>query len=130
MPSHGIKDQVAIVGAACTPFGEHWDRGADDLMVQAADRSFVSCERVVDTGDLLKEGSHHTLRISRLWIDGVVETPNGAHFTSCAPDYERDEAFQREYASSAKSPEAWEAFRTKYVDLPTHAAYLAQVGLS
>src|SRR5712691_10256445 len=42
MPSHGIKDQVAIVGAACTPFGEHWDRGADDLMVQAANEALSS----------------------------------------------------------------------------------------
>ena len=67
---------------------------------------------------------------SRHLTDAVVEAPYGAHFTSCAPDYERDETFQREYAASAKSPEAWDAFRTKYVDLPTHAAYLAQVGLS
>jgi glutaconate CoA-transferase subunit A len=89
----------------------------DDLMCQAATRSFVSCERVVDTGDLLKEGSHHTLRISRLWTDGVVETPNGAHFTSCVPDYERDEAFQKEYAASAKSPEAWQEWRRAWLDL-------------
>src|SRR3954471_6021357 len=89
----------------------------DDLMCQAASRSFVTCERIVDTGDLLKEGSHHTLRISRLWTDGVVETLNGAHFTSCVPDYERDEAFQREYAASAKSPEAWQEWRTAWLDL-------------
>jgi glutaconate CoA-transferase, subunit A len=89
----------------------------DDLMCQAAKRSFVTCERLVDTGDLLKEGSHHTLRISRLWTDGVVETPNGAHFTSCVPDYERDEAFQKEYAASAKSPEAWQQWRTAWLDL-------------
>src|SRR3954470_6905879 len=85
----------------------------DDLMCQAAQRSFVTCERIVDTADLLKEGSHHTLRISRLWTDGVAETPNGAHFTSCVPDYERDEAFQREYAASATSPEAWDAWRAE-----------------
>jgi glutaconate CoA-transferase subunit A len=89
----------------------------DDLMVQAADRSFVSCERVVDTGDLLKEGSHHTLRISRLWTDGVVETPNGAHFTSCVPDYERDEAFQTEYAKAAGSPETWAEFKSAWLDI-------------
>ncbi len=89
----------------------------DDLMCQAAQRSFITCERIVDTGDLLKEGSHHTLRISRLWTDGVVETPNGAHFTSCAPDYERDEAFQKGYAASAKSPEAWAEWRTAWLDL-------------
>ena len=39
-----------------------------------------------------------TLRINRLMTDGVVEAPNGAHFTECVPDYERDEAFQKEYA--------------------------------
>ncbi len=27
MASHGIKDQVAIVGMSCTPFREHWDKG-------------------------------------------------------------------------------------------------------
>jgi glutaconate CoA-transferase subunit A len=89
----------------------------DDLMCQAAQRSFVTCERIVDTGDLLQEGSHHTLRISRLWTDGVVETPNGAHFTSCVPDYERDEAFQKGYAASAKSPEAWAEWKTAWLDL-------------
>ena len=26
MASHGIRDQVAIVGMGCTPFGEHWDK--------------------------------------------------------------------------------------------------------
>ena len=34
--------------------------------------------------------------------DGVVEAPIGAHFTECVPDYGRDEAFQKEYAASAK----------------------------
>jgi glutaconate CoA-transferase subunit A len=90
----------------------------DDLMCQAAQRSFVTCERLVDTAELAKEGSHHTQRISRLWVDGVAETPNGAHFTSCVPDYERDEAFQREYAASAKSAEAWDAFRADWIDVP------------
>ena len=93
----------------------------DDLMCQAAQRSFVTCERIVDTGDLLKEGSHHTLRISRLWTDGVVETPNGAHFTSCVPDYERDEAFQKGYAASAKSPEAWAEWKAAWLDLDEDA---------
>ena len=32
MSSHGIKDRVAIVGMGCTPFREHWDKGADDLL--------------------------------------------------------------------------------------------------
>ena len=32
----GIKDRVAIIGAGCTKFGERWDAGLEDLMVEAA----------------------------------------------------------------------------------------------
>jgi glutaconate CoA-transferase, subunit A len=87
----------------------------DDLFCMAARRRFMSCERIVDTRDLLEEGSVHTLRINRLMVDGVVETPNGAHFTSCAPDYGRDEGFQREYAAAAADPAAWAAFHARFL---------------
>ena len=50
--------------------------------------------------------------------DRVIEAPGGAHFTSCVPGYERDEAFQKAYAASAKSPEAWAEFRSEWVDIP------------
>ena len=59
----------------------------------------------------------HTLRISRWMVHGVVEAPGGAHFTSCVPDYDRDEAFQREYAATAKDDAAWAAFRARYLDV-------------
>jgi acetyl-CoA C-acetyltransferase len=35
MTSHGIRDQVAIVGMGCTPFREHWDKSVSDLLVDA-----------------------------------------------------------------------------------------------
>ena len=31
----GIRDKVVIIGMGCTKFGERWDMGADDLMVEA-----------------------------------------------------------------------------------------------
>jgi glutaconate CoA-transferase subunit A len=100
----------------------------DDLFLRAAPSNrFVSVERIVSTEDLTKEGTFHTLRVSRLMVDGVVEAPNGAHFTSCAPDYERDEAFQREYAKSAASPEAWAAFREAWIDID-EPSYQAKLG--
>jgi glutaconate CoA-transferase, subunit A len=91
----------------------------DDLFLSATRTGgrFMSVERIVDTGDFAKEGSIHTQRISRMMVDGVVEAPGGAHFTSCEPDYDRDEAFQREYAGTAKSADAWDAFRTAWLDL-------------
>ncbi len=85
----------------------------DDLYCMAADKAFVSCERIVDT---FTEGSFHTLRISRIFVDGVIEAPRGAHFTSCVPDYDRDEAAQNEYAKAAADPDAWAAFAAKYVE--------------
>ena len=96
----------------------------DDLFCMAADRAFVSCERIVDTDALLDEGSVHTLRINRAMVTGVVESPGGAHFTSCAPDYGRDEAFQRQYAATAKDPAAWDTFKARYLDV-SEAEYQA-----
>ena len=37
--AQGIKDKVAILAMGCTKFGERWDCGAEDLMVEA----FVEC---------------------------------------------------------------------------------------
>ncbi|MGW2200012.1 CoA-transferase, partial [Streptosporangium sp. NPDC001682] len=87
----------------------------DDLYAKAAERCYVSCERVVDTADLLKEGPVQSLLISRSMVTGVVETPGGAHFTTCEPDYGRDEAFQKAYASAATGPETWRAFTGRYL---------------
>ncbi|MBE9471377.1 MAG: acetyl-CoA acetyltransferase, partial [Chloroflexi bacterium] len=30
----GIRDKVAIIGMGCTKFGERWDVGAEELMVE------------------------------------------------------------------------------------------------
>ena len=35
MAQHSLSDRVAIVSMACTRFGEHFDRSADDLAVEA-----------------------------------------------------------------------------------------------
>jgi glutaconate CoA-transferase subunit A len=94
----------------------------DDLFCGAATRRFMSVEKLIDTDDFLKEGPVHSIRINRLLTDGVVETPHGAHFTECVPDYPRDEAFQKAYTASAKSDEAWDEFRSKYIDV-TEAEY-------
>ncbi len=89
----------------------------DDLFCMAADRRFVSCEQVVPTEQLTAGVAPQALLLNRMMVDGVIESPNGAHFTSCVPDYGRDEAFQREYAATAKSDDAWDAFRAKSIDV-------------
>lgn len=37
----GIRDKVAILGMGCTRFGEHWDKGAEELMVGAFEEALV-----------------------------------------------------------------------------------------
>ncbi|HEX5947502.1 MAG TPA: acetyl-CoA acetyltransferase [Acidimicrobiales bacterium] len=51
MGSHGIRDRVAIVGMGCTRFAEHWDKGLDDLLVDATDDAFASAGVTKDDVD-------------------------------------------------------------------------------
>jgi glutaconate CoA-transferase subunit A len=87
----------------------------DDLFCMAATKAYVSCEQIVPTEEFASLGPPASLRISRWMTAGVVEAPNGAHFTSCAPDYGRDEAFQRAYATAAADQALWSEFAETYL---------------
>jgi glutaconate CoA-transferase subunit A len=99
----------------------------DDLFCLAAERAFVSCERIVPTASLMESGPPQSLLVNRAMVHGVVETPGGAHFTSCVPDYGRDEAFQAQYAAAAVDPDAWAGFQARYL-AGDEAAYQEAVG--
>lgn len=45
----GICDKVVILGMGCTRFGEHWDKGAEELIVLAFE------EAIADAGIGSKE---------------------------------------------------------------------------
>lgn len=88
----------------------------DDLFAMAAERTFVTCEQIVDTAGLTVDTPVQRLLLNRMMVSGVVETPNGAHFTTCTPDYERDERFQRAYAAAAGgTDEEWAAFEQRFL---------------
>ncbi|MGW1775715.1 CoA transferase subunit A [Streptomyces sp. NPDC002104] len=94
----------------------------DDLFCEAADAAYVSCEQLVETAELSKSGPPQSLLVSRHSVTGVVETPNGAHFTSCAPDYGRDEAFQKLYATTP-----WPEFAERFLSGGSEHAYQSAV---
>jgi glutaconate CoA-transferase subunit A len=75
----------------------------------------VSCERIVPTEELTATAPVQSLLLSRMFVTGVVESPGSAHFTSCAPDYGRDESFQRHYVASARDPAAWAEFERRFL---------------
>jgi len=87
----------------------------DDLFCLAAEHAYLSCERIVPTAGLAESGPPQSLLVNRAMVHGVIEAPGGAHFTSCAPDYARDEAFQARYAAAAADPEEWQRFREDYL---------------
>jgi glutaconate CoA-transferase subunit A len=102
----------------------------DDLFCLAAGHRVVSCEQIVTTADLVAAAPPQALLLNRMMVDAVVETPNGAHFTSCVPDYGRDEAFQRAYAAAAADLEAWPAFAAEHGFAPFSAPRGADLGSS
>ncbi|WP_205472424.1 CoA transferase subunit A [Nocardioides sp. SYSU D00038] len=88
----------------------------DDLFAMAADEVYVSVEQVVDTAGLTVDTPVQRLLLSRMLVTGVVETPHGAHFTTCTPDYERDEAFQKAYVAAASgSDDEWAEFEQRFL---------------
>jgi glutaconate CoA-transferase subunit A len=73
----------------------------DDLFCLAARHRVVSCERLVTTDELVAEAPPQALLLNRMMVDAVVEASGGAGFTSCVPDYGRDEEAQRAYVDAA-----------------------------
>ena len=59
----GIRDKVAIIGMGCTRFGERWDMGAEELMVEA----FVEC---------LKDSGLDRKEIQAAWLGTCMEEIN------------------------------------------------------
>lgn len=87
----------------------------DDLYCLAAERRYLSVEKIVSTEELVKAVPLQSLLLNRMMVDRVVEAPGGAHFTIGAADYGRDEKFQRHYAEAAGDPETWQKFVDTYL---------------
>lgn len=94
----------------------------DDLFCEAADTAYVSCEQLVTAAELTKAGPPQSLLVSRHSVTGVVEAPNGAHFTSCVPDHDRDEAFQKLYATTP-----WPEFAARFLSGASEHDYQSAV---
>lgn len=88
----------------------------DDLYCLAAERRYVSVDRIVETEELVKAVPQQSIILNRMLVDGVVESPGGAHFTFSG-SYGRDEKFQKHYVAAAKTPESWAEFKARYLDV-------------
>jgi glutaconate CoA-transferase subunit A len=99
----------------------------DELFARAADRTFVTTEKLVPTAELEIQKNARFNLVERALITGVAEAPFGAHPTSAAPDYHLDLKHIKTYTESAASPEAWAEYKARFIDAG-EAAYLEAVG--
>ena len=75
MSSNGIRDRVAIVAMGCTPFGEHWDKSADDLVVDAA-------------GDCFDGATISLADVDAFWLGTLASGQSGLTLSKALPvDY-------------------------------------------
>jgi len=96
----------------------------DSEIVNAADRTIVTTERIVDTASFTAEP--HRTTYPRFMVDAVCEAPRGAFPTSCFPDYGHDNGFFEDYLAACSSPEALAVFFERRVAGPaTWADFLA-----
>lgn len=79
----------------------------DDLMARAATTTIVSAESIMDTRAMVDAHPLTAMLLNRSEVTHVMNAPGGAGFTSCLPDYPRDEAAQREYAAAGDGIDAW-----------------------
>jgi glutaconate CoA-transferase subunit A len=98
----------------------------DDLFARAADRCFVSAERLVDRLELDEHSARFNL-FERSAVTGVVHAPLGAHPTYNGPDYGWDFEHLKRYNASAGDEGGWSAYFDEFV-APGETAYLAKVG--
>ena len=95
----------------------------DEWFCRAADKAYLTCERIVDTSAF--DDDHKVMRmpIERNLIAGVAQVPFGAHPTSNGPDYGIDVAHLKAYSATAK--EGWDGYVSDYVEADN---YVEKVG--
>ena len=99
----------------------------DPVMAKAADKTFLSAERIINLRELKEDYS--SVEILKIWTDGICETPMGAHPGDMWPEYEWDNAHLTEYGKVAKDPETFKQYLDKYVyGAADQEAYLKLVG--
>lgn len=99
----------------------------DELMARAAERVFVTAEKIVSTAELDMSRHARFNLIERTMITGVAEARFGAHPTSASPDYHLDLAHLKTYVDSAASTQSWSAYREQFI-ATSPENYLAAVG--
>jgi len=104
------------------------DPWLDRIMARAASKTVLCTERVISQEELQKTSPKARLLL-RVWINGVVEVPYGAHPTSCFPDYGIDKERLDEYTRASNAQDTTLAYLDKYIrSVRDHQEYINLMG--
>jgi glutaconate CoA-transferase subunit A len=103
------------------------DHYMDDMFARAADKTFVSCDELVDTAFFNDPAEARMVFWERAATTGVVHIPGGAHPSSCTPLYGFDVAHFKAYAGCAKDEAGFAGYLEKYLG-DSEEAYQSAVG--
>jgi len=104
------------------------DHYMDDMYARAADKTFVSCDELVDSSFFNDPAQARSVFWERSATTGVVEIPGGAHPSSCSPLYGFDVPHFKAYAAAAKDEAGFKGYAEKFMLSGTEADYQAAVG--
>ncbi len=109
--TESIKDKVAVIGMGCTKFAEHWDKSAEDLMVDA----FLEC---------IADANIETSKIDSAWLGtGMPELHAGKTGICLATALRLDNVPVTRVENLCAS--AAEAFRTAVYAVASNASDIA-----
>lgn len=95
----------------------------DEWFCRAAKKSYLTCERIVETSAFNDDHKILRMPIERSLVTGISEVPFGAHPTSSGPDYGFDVPHLKAYSATAK--EGWDGYVSDYVGAED---YISKVG--
>lgn len=97
----------------------------DEWFCRAADKAYLTCEKIVPTDAFDDDTKIQRMPIERNLVTGIAEAGFGAHPTSHAPDYGIDVAHLKAYSKAAG--EGWDAYQQEFININADD-YLAKVG--
>jgi glutaconate CoA-transferase subunit A len=103
------------------------DHYMDDMFARAADKTFVSCDELVDSSYFKQPAQARAVFWERAATTGVVHIPGGAHPSSCNPLYGFDVPHFKEYSAAAKDDAGFQGYADKYL-AGSEEDYQAAVG--
>ncbi|AMO55478.1 CoA-transferase [Endozoicomonas montiporae] len=103
------------------------DHYMDDWFARAAEKTFVTCDELVDSDYFADPEQSRYVFWERSMTTGVSLMPGGAHPSSCTPLYGFDVAHFKEYNASAKEG-GFAVYFDKYISNTTEEEYQQKVG--